>query len=106
MTDPVAPTITTMAPSNIPGYVPYSPRVVDVEGQLDDDGAYRLFMARHAASQTLSMQRTEWYTKSIRAHVLAAFWLGMGSAVIGIILLIVLVNSTGSSDPTGGLYGP
>jgi hypothetical protein len=78
---------------------------LDIKGDLQDDVVYRRFVARQLATQTLSQQRAEWYTRSIRIHVMAAFWIGAISAAITIILLIVMV-SAGSSDDSTSLYLP
>lgn len=63
-----------------------APRVavmLDVEGDLQDDVVFRRFVARQFATQTLSQQRAEWSVRSIRLHVMAAFWLGIAGAIVG-----------------------
>jgi hypothetical protein len=82
--------------------LPASPVLVKVEGDLADEETFRRFMARTAATQTISLQRTEWYARSVRMYVAIWFWVTLIGAIIAIILMIVLVNHTAaptSVDP-------
>lgn len=104
MTQPAQPATTETISEprrEMPGWLPTAPKMIDIEGaDMADEAVYRRFMARNAASQTLSMQRTEWYAKSLRMYVMIAFWIGAIGAVVGIILMIVLVNHTGTPAAT------
>lgn len=99
ITQPPAPhTIRETVRPTPASWIPETPKMVDVAG-IDDEASYRRFMARNSASQTLSLQRTEWYARSVRLYIQFWFWLTLIGAVVGIILMIVLVNSTGTSTP-------
>lgn len=88
-----------------PGWIPSTPKMVDVEG-IDDEASYRRFMARNSASQTLSLQRSEWYARSVRMYVMIWFWATVIGAVVAIILMIVLVNHTGTSPTSTDPFAP
>jgi hypothetical protein len=79
--------------------LPDLPTLVELEGDLQNEVLWRRFMARQAASQTLSLQRTEWDARSVRLHLLWWFRLTVIGAVVGIVLLGILVASTGSETP-------
>jgi hypothetical protein len=93
--------VTMTAPVKTPQDVampalPNLPTLVELEGDLQNEVLWRRFMARQAASQTLSLQRTEWYARSVRLYVLWGFWLTVVGAVVGLVLLGILVASSGS----------
>lgn len=78
--------------------LPASPVLVKVEGDLGDEETFRRFMARNAATQTISLQRTEWYARSVRMYVTIWFWATVIGLVVGIILMIVAINDLGSAS--------
>jgi hypothetical protein len=96
------------APPRAYGPVPYSPpalpKVLEVEGDLADDLVFRRFIARQSSSQTLAARRTEWYARSSRSILLFWSWFTAISVVVGIILMIVLINSTGDTAPADTLF--
>lgn len=83
------------------GGVPNQPTVLELAGveSLADEFVFRRHMARHAASQTLSLQRTEHYTRQIRTYVAVWFWLGIIGVAITVILMIVAAAGTSSFSP-------
>jgi hypothetical protein len=75
-----------------------------VDGDIQDDAVWRRFQARNVASQTLSLQRAGWYAKSVRPHVMWTFWLTLGSAIVGLILLAVLVAAGTGDSSTSSIW--
>ncbi|MGY1772658.1 hypothetical protein [Blastococcus sp. SYSU D00813] len=68
-----------------------------LDGDVLDETAFRRFMARHAAAQALSAQRTEFYLRSMRLYVVWWFWLTVIGAVIGGIWLGIALSEAESS---------
>ena len=83
--------------------LPTLPALVQLEGNLQDEVLWRRFMARQAASQTLSLQRTEWYARSVRLYVLWWFWL---SVVGAFVVAIWIVDAAGEVESSSSLYLP
>jgi hypothetical protein len=86
-TDVPAPRPYTVAPAGPPTDVVLRP----LDGDVLDETAFRRFMARHAAAQALSAQRTEYYLRSMHTYVMWWFWLTIiGAVVAGIWLGVSL----------------
>lgn len=69
-----------------------------LDGDVLDETAFRRFMARHAAAQALSAQRTEFYMRSMRLYVMWWFWLTIIGAVIGGICLGIAISEADASS--------
>jgi hypothetical protein len=83
--------------------LPTLPDLVQLDGDLQNEVLWRRFMARQAASQTLSLQRTEWYARSVRLYVLWWFWLSVAGAVVA---AIWIVAAAGEAESSSSLYFP
>ncbi len=79
--------------------LPTLPDLVQLDGDLQNELLWRRFMARQAASQTLSLQRTEWYARSVRLYVLWWFWLSVVAAFIGFVWFLVAADAEPSYSP-------
>lgn len=81
--------------------LPASSKAPPVPDDLTDDSAWRRFQAQHLAAQTLALQRTEWYAKSIRMSVLVLAFLAVAGLIVGLIFGII---AAGGDDPSGLRY--
>lgn len=73
--------------------LPTKPMTVPTGADLSDDIVFRRLQIKHLAVQTLAVQRTEWFVRSIRIMVLIWFVLFIISVVIGFVWGIVVATS-------------
>jgi hypothetical protein len=85
-------------PQPIRSAPPERPIVHHVEDDISDDAAWRLLQARHIRAQTLSLQRTEWFVRSVRTYVLIWFWLSVVGAVVAGVLVAIFAGSSDASS--------
>lgn len=78
--------------------LPVQPYTGAPDIDVADAEAFRQLQARHLVAQTLSIQRTEWYVRSIRIMVLIWFVLFLIATVIG--LIFGIVAATSEPEPT------
>src|SRR4051812_43417362 len=76
---------------------PRTPYLIQVDGDIHDEAVWRRFEARHMATQTLSLQRAEWYARSTRLHVLCWFYLTLIGAAVAV---IVMIAANSGDDPS------
>jgi hypothetical protein len=77
--------------------LPTAPQPLVVPDDLADDSAWRRYQAQHLAAQTLALQRTEWYAKSIRVSAMVLAFLAVAGLVLGLIFGII---AAGGDDPS------
>lgn len=82
--------------------LPTQPLTTPTDADLSDDVVFRRLQVEHLAAQTLAVQRTEWFVRSIRFMVMFWFTLFIVSLVIGLIWGIVIATSEPEpTDPFG-----
>ncbi|TFV52657.1 hypothetical protein [Blastococcus sp. TF02A-35] len=82
--------------------LPAQPLTAPTEVDVTDEVAFRRYVAEHVAAQTLAMQRTEWYLKSVRLMIMIMLGLLIASIVIGFVFGIIAATAEERADSLVG----